>query len=111
MIEAPTPILENKLSFEHKLKIYEKDYIFKISNSNSIMNIIINEINSLLNEFYFNTFSLSQLQNMNNYFKMFDSINDAIMNLNKLFEDNKYNILKKDKSIIINFCPGISLKG
>ena len=111
MIEAPTPEIENNLTFEHKMKIDEKDYIFKINNSNSIMNLIINEINSLSNELYLNSFSLSQLQNLSNYFKMFDTINDTIMNLNKLFEENKYNIMKKDKSIIINFSPGILLKG
>ena len=56
-------------------------------------------------------YTLNELQKINNYFKMFDLINDAIINLRKLIEDNKYKITKKDKTIEINFIPDILIKG
>ena len=111
MNEAPTPQIENKLYFEHKIKLEYRNYIFKIDNKNSTLNFVINEENTISNDSYLNSFSLKQLQQMNNYFRMFDYINDVIMNLNKLFEDNKYKIIKGDKSINIEFFPGILIKG
>jgi hypothetical protein len=103
--------MENQLYFEHKIKLEEKDYTNKINNSNNTLNFIVNEANIISNDFYLNSFSSQQLQKINNYFKMFDFINDVIMNLNQLFEENKYKISKKDKTIIINFFPGILIKG
>ena len=82
-----------------------------MNNLNSGMNLIINELNSISNNYYLNSFSFHQLQAINNYFKMFDIINEAIINLNKLFEENKYKILEKDKSFIVKFFPGILIKG
>ena len=111
MNEAPPPEMENKLIFEHKIKFHEKDYILKMNNLNSGMNLIINELNSISNNYYLNSFSFHQLQAINNYFKMFDIINEAIINLNKLFEENKFKILEKDKSFIVKFFPGILIKG
>ena len=58
-----------------------------------------------------NIFSLQQLYNISNYFKMFDKIIDLIPNLKTLIEENKYNLTINDKSLIINFSPGIVIKG
>ena len=112
MNEAPIPTIENnKFQLEQKIKLDEKEYILKFINSNGDMNLIFKEINSPIADSYSNSFTLEQLQKINNYFKMFDIVNDAIMNLNKLIEENKYKIIKKDKSIEINFIPGILIKG
>ena len=109
-MDAPTPlIIENKLSFEHKIKIDNKEYIIKLDNTDNKLGFILND--SISHDLYFNSFSLNEIQKINNYFKMFDTINDVITNLNNLLEENKYKILVQDKSIIINFSPGIIIKG
>ena len=75
------------------------------------MKLILKEKNSFMNESYISIYTLNELQKINNYFKMFDLINDIIMNLSKLIEDNKYKITKKDKNVEINFIPDILFKG
>ena len=113
MEEAPTPSFEkyNQILFEKTIKLDEKEYTLQFINSNGDMNLILKENNSLMNETYISTYTLNELQKINNYFKMFDLINDVIMNLSKLIENNKYKIIKKDKTIEINFIPDILIKG
>ena len=113
MEEAPAPKFEkyNQIQFEKTIKLDEKEYILQLINSNGDMNLILKEKNSLMNESYISIYTLNELQKINNYFKMFDLINDAIINLRKLIEDNKYKITKKDKIVEINFIPDILIKG
>ena len=113
MEEAPTPSFEkyNQILLEKTIKLDEKEYTLQFINSNGNMNLILKENNSLINETYISTYTLNELQKINNYFKMFDLINDVIMNLSKLIENNKYKITKKDKTIEINFIPDILIKG
>ncbi len=108
---APWPKKENNLLyFEHPIKIENKEYILKINNRNEEMNIIAKEFNSSINILYSNSFTLIQLQKMNNFFRMFDIINEVILNLKQLFEENKYKISINDKSFIIELLPGILIK-
>ena len=113
MEEAPTPSFQkyNQLQFEKKIQIDEKECILQFFNLNGDMNIILKETNSLFNVTYTCLLSLDELKNINNYFKMFDIVNDVIMNLRKLMEENKYKITKIDKSIEIHFIPDILIKG
>ena len=108
-MEAPTPkeifILQQKIYFEGK------NYTLKLSNPNlSEIQIKMFE-NESLSECE-NSFSLQQLQKKNNYFKMFDSIDEVIKNMDELLIDNNYAIIKYDSSsFIIEFTPVIKLKG
>ena len=113
MEEAPTPSFEkyNQILFEKNIKLEEKEFTLQMININGDMNLFLKEINSLMNETYSNIFTLNELQKINNYFKMFDIINDVIMNLSKLIEENKYKISKRDKTVEINYMPDILIKG
>ena len=108
-MEAPTPkeifILQQKIYFEGK------NYTLKLSNPNlSEIQIKMFE-NESLSECE-NSFSLQQLQKKNNYFKMFDSIDEVIKNMDELLINNNYSIIKYDNSsFIIEFTPVIKLKG
>ena len=76
------------------------------------MEVIINEEDdSITKKIYSNIFSLKQLNNISNYFKMFDKIDDLLLNLKTLIEENKFQLSIKDNSLIINFSPGIVIKG
>ena len=113
MEEAPTPLFEkyNQILFEKNIKLEEKEFTLQMINLNGDMNLLLKEINSLMNETYSNLFTLNDLQKINNYFKMFDIVNDVIMNLSKLIEKNKYKISKRDNDVEINFMPDILIKG
>ena len=113
MEEAPTPSFEkySQILFEKNIKLEEKEYTLQMINENGYMNLLLKEINSLMNETYLSLFTLNELQKINNYFKMFDIVNDVIMNLSKLIEKNKYKIFKKDKTVEISFIPDILIKG
>ena len=75
------------------------------------MELTINDTKTQSNPFFSNSFTLKHLQNLNNYFKMFDKMDDVITNLINLFEENKFKLMINDKSIIIDFFPGIIIKG
>ena len=112
MEEAPLPILKTpQFQLEKKIKIEGKGFTLNFIDTNEEMNLIAKEDNSLMSDSFSNTFTLNQLQKNNNYFKMFDDINDVITNLGKLIEENKFKVIKKDKSIEITFTPDILLKG
>ena len=114
MEDAPSPLETRKLinAFELDINYNEKPIKIKFNNSDEDMEIIINvESDSSSKKNYTNIFSLQQLYNISNYFKMFDKIIDLIPNLKTLIEENKYNLTINDKSLIINFSPGIVIKG
>ena len=114
MEEAPSPLEIKKFvpTFEHKMKYNGKNYKIKFNSSYEDMEVYINEEdNSISKNIYSNIFSLKQLNNISNYFKMFDKIDDLLLNLKTLIEENKYQLSVKDKSLIINFSPGIIIKG
>ena len=114
MEEAPTPLYESKKSkssIDHIIKFNEKVYNINFNFTNEEMELTINDTKTQSNPFFSNSFTLKQLQNLNNYFKMFDKMDDVITNLINLFEENKFKLLINDKSIIIDFFPGIIIKG
>ena len=114
MEEAPTPLYESKKSkssIDHIIKFNEKVYNINFKYTNEEMELTINDTKTRSNQFFSNSFTLKQLQNLNNYFKMFDKMDDVITNLINLFEENKFELLINDKSIIIDFFPGIIIKG
>ena len=114
MEEEPTPLYESKKpksSIDHIIKFNEKVYNINFNFTNEEMELTINDTKTQSNPFFSNSFTLKQLQNLNNYFKMFDKMDDVITNLINLFEENKFKLLINDKSIIIDFFPGIIIKG
>ena len=101
-MDAPNPlIIENKLSFEHKIKLDNKEYIIKLDNTDNKLGFILND--SISHDLYFNSFSLNEIQKINNYFKMFDTINDVITNFNNLVEENKYKLLVRINQLLLIF--------
>ena len=114
MEEAPSPLEDKQFVsvFEQIIKYNEKEYKIELYSSHEEMKIIINEENdSLSNKIYSNIFSLMQLYNISNYFKMFDKIDDLITNIKNLIEENKFQLSINDKTLIIIFSPGIIIKG
>lgn len=113
-MDAPSPLEAKKFisTIEHKIKYDKKEYNIKFNSSYEEVEIIINEEDDLLSKNIFsNSFSLKQLQNMSHYFRMFDEIDDLIMNLKTLIQKNKFQLTVNDKTLIINFNPGILIKG
>ena len=84
MEDAPLPLKPSKFVsiFEHRLKYNEKNYKINFNSSYDEMEVIINEEDdSITKKIYSNIFSLKQLNNISNYFKMFDKIDDLLLNL------------------------------
>ena len=71
--------------------------------SNSLVIKII-EVDSILNRCYSADFTLEKLQKLNNYFKLFESIQQLISELSNLIEENNITFSYKNNSIdlIIN---------
>ena len=114
MEEAPSPFEAKKFItvFENKVIYNQKNYKIKFNSSYEDIEVIISEEdNSLSKNIYSNIFSLNQLNNISNYFKMFDKIDDLLLNLKTLIEENKFQLSGDNKSLIINFSPGIVIKG
>ena len=103
-MDAPSPLEAKKFisTIEHKIKYDKKEYNIKFNSSYEEVEIIINEENDLLSKNIFsNSFSLKQLQNMSHYFRMFDEIDDLIMNLKTLIQENKFQLTVNNKTLII----------
>jgi len=102
-MEAPKPISliipskqENNLSFIDKkeFKLLNEKYIVEIGKLSSTENlgIKLKENISSIKVYYSNIFNLEELRNIHKYFWVFDNINEAVSNIQDIFEEKKVNL-------------------
>jgi hypothetical protein len=109
MIEAPTPFEINnnsdikpmKLLNEYSKSENQKEFNIKIGILDNCIKIIIKEGKNALNN-YNGEFNLKDLQSIDKYFKMFDTIDDAYKELLLSFNENQYNIKIQEYNLILN---------
>ena len=113
-MEAPKPISlitpsksENNLSFidkkEFKLSNEKVEYIVEIGKLSSTENlgIKLKENISSTKVYYSNIFNLEELRNIHKSFRMFDNINEAISNIQDIFEEKKVNLKIENDNIFL----------
>ena len=88
-----------------------KEYKIKIFNESKNVIFSVSQINSISNKCFQNNYSLENLIQINNYFKMFDTIFDAIENISLLFKSNNYKLNIINNIIKISLIPGFPIKG
>ena len=111
-MEAPKPIslitpcnnssLRNKIEFKLlNEKIEYKVEIGKLSTSEKL-GITLKENISPIKVYYSNNFNLEELRNIHKYFRVFDNINEAISNIQDIFEEKKVNLkIENDNFFLI----------
>ena len=110
-MEAPKPISlitpENNMSFidkkEFKLSNEKVEYIVEIGKLSSTENLGIKLKENLTSTkvYYSNVFNLEELRNIHKYFRLFDNINEAVTNIQVIFEEKKVNIKKENDNIFL----------
>ena len=100
-MEAPKPTIE-------PIEIWKDDikYILTLKNLSNKLEIVI-EDNSLINNFYINTYSKEELSNLSNFFNMFEDINDIIPSIVDMIKNNQYKINNSNNEISIEISPNI----
>ena len=100
----------NESNQKFKCKIDSKICLINISSNNKQINIIINVSSDLCNDYseYSNYYSLSHLQEINSYFKLFNNINDIYNDLLKIIY-NKNFILTINEDETISFIIKIQI--
>ena len=100
----------NESNQKFKCKIDSKICLINISLNNKQINIIINVSSDLSNDYseYSNYYSLSHLQEINSYFKLFNNINDIYNDLLKIIY-NKNFILTINEDETISFIIKIQI--
>ena len=100
-MEAPKPTIE-------PIEIWKDDikYILTLKNLSNKLEIVI-EDNSLINNFYINTYSKEELSNLSNFFNMFEDINDIISSIVDMIKNNQYKINNSNNEISIEISPNI----
>ena len=88
----------------YNLKNNDQSINLILSNLSNSLVIKIIEVDSILNRCYSADFTLEKLQKLNNYFKLFESIQQLISELSNLIEENNITFSYKNNSIdlIIN---------
>ena len=113
-MEAPKPISlltpakpENDLTLldkkEFKLSNEKVEYIIEIGKLSSTENlgIKLKENTSSTKVYYSNNFNLEELRNIHKYFRFFDNINEAVSNIQEIFEEKKVNIKLENGNIFL----------
>ena len=113
-MEAPKPISlitpaksENNVSFidkkEFKISNEKVEYIVEIGKISSTENlgIKLKENLSSIKDYYSNIFNLEGLRNIHKYFRFFDNINEAVTNIQDIFEEKKVNIKIENGNIFL----------
>ena len=113
-MEAPKPISlitpsksENNLSFidkkEFKLSNEKVEYIVEIGKLSSTENlgIKLKENISSTKVYYSNIFNLEELRNIHKSFRAFDNINEAVSNIQDIFEEKKVNLKIENDNIFL----------
>ena len=113
-MEAPVPISqitpakpENNITFldkkEFKLTNEKVEYIVEIGKLSSTENlgIKLKENISLIKVYYSNIFNLEELRNIHKSFRVFDNINEAVSNIQDIFEEKKVNLKIENGNIFL----------
>ena len=113
-MEAPKPISlitpakpENDLTLldkkEFKISNEKVEYIVEIGKLSSTENlgIKLKENISSVKVYYSNIFNLEELRNIHKSFRVFDNINEAVTNIQVIFEEKKVNIKKENDNIFL----------
>ena len=113
-MEAPKPISlitpskpENNITLldkkEFKLSNEKVEYIVEIGKISSTENlgIKLKENISSIKVYYSNIFNLEELRNIHKFFRVFDNINEAVTNIQDIFEEKKVNIKKENDNIFL----------
>ena len=111
-MEAPKPILETpkrEESFilnqikEYKLNNNGKEYIIQIGKTtiNEKIGFKIKEIPSQQKIIYDIYLSLEELQNISRYFRVFDNINEALINIEEIFQEKNVNIKAENNNLFL----------
>ena len=115
-MEAPKPISlitpaksENNVSFidkkEFKISNEKVEYIIEIGKISSTENlgIKLKENISSIKVYYSNIFNLEELRNIHKFFRVFDNINEAVTNIQDIFEEKKVYIKIENGNIFLIF--------
>ena len=113
-MEAPKPISlitpakqENNIKLldkkEFKLSNEKVEYIVEIGKISSTENlgIKLKENISSIKVYYSNIFNLEELRNIHKSFRAFDNINEAVSNIQEIFEEKKVNIKIENGNIFL----------
>ena len=113
-MEAPKPISqitpakpENNITLldkkEFKLTNEKVEYIVEIGKLSSTENlgIKLKENISLIKVYYSNIFNLEELRNIHKSFRVFDNINEAVSNIQDIFEEKKVNLKIENGNIFL----------
>ena len=113
-MEAPKPISlltpskpENNITLldkkEFKLSNEKVEYIVEIGKISSTENLGIKLKENLTSTkvYYSNVFNLEELRNIHKSFRAFDNINEAVSNIQDIFEEKKVNIQKENGNIFL----------
>ena len=97
-IKMETPKIMN--SNTYNLKKEDVSISVTLSNlSNNTLQIKITENDSIPSRSYSENFTLENLQKLNRYFKLFETIEEILPEFKNLFEDNKINFTLKSDSV------------
>ena len=99
-MSTPNPA---KIKEVHSFKLKEKDYSFTITFSlenDSSLIIKVSEDDSVPLISYTGKYTLNELVKQNNYFKLFDNLEQLVPNIKNLCKENKISI-QKDKMAVI----------
>lgn len=111
-MEAPKPISivtpEDNLTFidkkEFKLSNEKAEYLIEIGklSPSEKLGIKLKENLSSIKVYYSNNFNLEELRNIHKSFRVFDNINEAVSNIQDIFEEKKVNLkIEKDNIFLI----------
>lgn len=102
-MDAPCPIMTPEKPNIQKfvVKINEEDYILLLDDDSNIINLSINEIEKDNYSEYGESYSLEQLIEINNIFKMFDSIKNVRNSVEDILKAQKYSLEKNNENNII----------
>ena len=103
-MEAPKPkILSDTKETSFKLKDKESDtsYTLSFSVESSYLVVNISEDYSVPSINYNAKFTLKDLENQSKYFKLFESLDEFISEINNLFEQNKITFRKQKSQILL----------
>ena len=119
-METPAPLTIESEKFSKNIKFDKKEsyeiktnnenYIFKISNNESIMLFEVEEINKFPNQEYNIFLNLEELGKLNKFFLQFDSLNEVSESIKKLINNNSIKIEKENKEIILKIINPINSK-
>ena len=110
-MEAPIPVFINsneKLTLikskDFKLINDQKEYIISIGKSSVLkkLGFQLKELSLEKNFYYYNYYTLEELQDISKCFRVFDNIEEVIPIIIIIFEENNYNLKFENNNAILN---------